>query len=60
MTEIIRRGGAWSMKHDRELMDLARTQTLEAIVDHFERPPKSILKKLKRLGLPIKYTAKAK
>jgi hypothetical protein len=48
------------MKHDRELMDLARTQTLEAIVDHFERPPKSILKKLKRLGLPIKYTAKAK
>jgi hypothetical protein len=44
----------WSMKADRELMELAKTKTLEAIADHFKLPPKSILKKAAKLGLTIK------
>ena len=35
----------WSMKTDRELIELAKTETLEAIADHFKLPPQSILKK---------------
>ena len=41
----------WSMKADRELIELAKTETLEAIADQFKLPPKSILKKAKKLGL---------
>ena len=44
----------WSMKTDRELIELAKKETLEAIADQFQRPPKSILKKAKKLGLTIK------
>ena len=44
----------WSMKADRELIELAKTETLEAIADHFKLPPKSILKKAAKLGLTIK------
>jgi hypothetical protein len=44
----------WSMKADRELIELAKTKTLEAIADHFQQPPKSILNKAKKLGLAIK------
>jgi hypothetical protein len=50
----------WSMKADRELIDLAKTKTLEAIADEFKLPPKSILKKAARLGLTIKQKRKAK
>lgn len=60
MANTIRRSGAWLMRHDRELMLLSKTKTLEAIADQLQRPPKSILKKAKRLGLSIKRTAKAK
>jgi hypothetical protein len=41
------------MKIDRELIALSKTKPLDALVDHFERPPKSILDKAKRLGLSI-------
>ena len=44
----------WSMKADRELIELAKTETLEAIADHFKLPPQSILKKAAKLGLTIK------
>ena len=44
----------WSMKADRELIELAKTETLEAIADHFKLPPQSILKKAVKLGLTIK------
>jgi hypothetical protein len=31
----------WSMKADRELIELAKTKTLEAIADQFRLPPGS-------------------
>jgi hypothetical protein len=48
------------MKVDRELIALSKTKSIEALADHFQRPPKSILTKAKRLGLSIKQTAKGK
>ena len=42
------------MKADRELIELAKTKTLEAIADQLNQPPKSILKKAAKLGLTIK------
>ena len=48
----------WSMKADRELIELAKTETLEAIADQFKLPPKSILQKAKKLGLTIKRKGK--
>jgi hypothetical protein len=48
----------WSMKVDRELIELAKTETLEAIADHFQRSPKSVLMKAKKLGLTIKRKGK--
>jgi hypothetical protein len=53
-------GDSWSMKTDRELIVLSKTKSLEALADHFRRPHKSILEKAKRLGLPMKRTAKTK
>ena len=50
----------WSMKADRELMELAKKETLEAIADHFKLPPKSILRKAAKLGLTIKQKGKTK
>ena len=50
----------WSMKADRELIELAKTETLEAIADQFRLPPKSILKKAMKLGLTIKRKGKTK
>jgi hypothetical protein len=50
----------WSMKADRELIKLAKTETLEAIADQFKLPPRSILKKAAKLGLTIKRKAKTK
>jgi hypothetical protein len=50
----------WSMKADRELIELAKTETLEAIADHLKLPPVSILKKAAKLGLKIKRKGKKK
>jgi hypothetical protein len=33
----------WSMKSDRELIELAKSQSLEAIADKLQRPPGSVL-----------------
>jgi hypothetical protein len=60
MAKRIRRSGMWSMKADRELMLLSKTQTLEVIADQLQRPPATILRAAKRLGLSIKHAAKAK
>jgi hypothetical protein len=50
----------WSMKSDRELIQLAKSRTLEAIADQLQRSPALILKKAVRLGLSIKRKAKEK
>ena len=47
-----------SMKADRELIELAKTEPLEAIADQFKLPPASILKKAAKLGLTIKRKGK--
>jgi hypothetical protein len=60
MAKTIRRAGHWTMKSERELIALSKTKTLEALVDHFKRPPATILRAAKRLGLSIKRTAKPK
>jgi hypothetical protein len=54
------RAGTWSMKTDRELIALAKSQTLEAIADELKRPPAYILKRAARLGASIKRKAKGK
>jgi hypothetical protein len=35
----------WSMKADRELIELSKTKSLENLVEHFQRRPESILRK---------------
>jgi hypothetical protein len=50
----------WSMKTDRELIKLAKTETLETIADQLQRSPKSILKKAVKLGLTIKRQGKTR
>jgi alpha-D-ribose 1-methylphosphonate 5-triphosphate synthase subunit PhnG len=50
----------WSMKSDRELTQLAKSQTLEAIADQLQRSPTYVLKRAARLGLSIKRKAKGK
>jgi hypothetical protein len=50
--------GMWSMKADRELIELAKTKPLEAIADRLQRSPVSILKKAAKLGLTIKRKGK--
>ena len=44
----------WSMKSDRELIQLAKTRTLQAIADQLQRSPDYILKRAAQLGLSIK------
>jgi hypothetical protein len=46
------------MKLDRELIALAKTQTLEAIADWLNRPMTTVLKRANRLGLSIRIKAK--
>jgi hypothetical protein len=46
------------MKADRELIASAKTKPIEALADHFRRPPKSIIMKAKRLGLSLRRIAK--
>jgi hypothetical protein len=50
----------WSMRNDRELIQLAKMQTLEAIADQLQRSPAQIFKKAARLGPSIKRKAKGK
>ena len=50
----------WSMKSDRELIQLAKSRTLEAIADQLQRSPALIIKKAARLSLSIKRKAKGK
>jgi hypothetical protein len=52
-----RRGERWSMKNDRQLIQLAQTQTLDELAATFKRPPDLILKWAVRLGLKIKRKA---
>jgi hypothetical protein len=46
--------GMWSMKSDRELIQLAKLEPLEVIADQLQRSPDYILKRAARLGLSIK------
>jgi hypothetical protein len=55
-----RKRTSWSMKSDRELMELAKSHSLEAIADQIQRSPAFILKRAARLGLSIKRKAKGK
>jgi hypothetical protein len=55
-----KRTGRWSMKTDRELIELAKSQYLEAIADKIQRSPANVLKQAARLGLSIKRKAKGK
>jgi DNA-binding MurR/RpiR family transcriptional regulator len=48
------------MKSDRDLIDLAKTKTLEAIAEQLDRSPAAILRKAKRLGLSIERSTKLK
>jgi len=50
----------WSMKSDRELIELAKSHSLEAIADKIKRSPATVLKQAVRLGLSIKRKAKGK
>jgi alpha-D-ribose 1-methylphosphonate 5-triphosphate synthase subunit PhnG len=42
------------MRHDRELIALAKSQKLETIADRLQRTPAYVLKRAARLGLSIK------
>jgi DNA-binding CsgD family transcriptional regulator len=48
------------MKSDRELIELAKSQSLEAIADKIKRSPATVLKHAVRLGLSIKRKVKGK
>jgi hypothetical protein len=48
------------MKQDRQLIELAKTETLEALAHHFQRSPKSVLKQALKLGLTIKRKGKTR
>jgi hypothetical protein len=50
----------WSMKNDRELIELAKSQYLETIADKIQRSPANVLKQAARLGLSIKRKATGK
>jgi Mn-dependent DtxR family transcriptional regulator len=44
----------WSMKKDRELIELARTNpSVERIAARLDMSPKSVIKAAKRLGIKI-------
>jgi hypothetical protein len=52
--------GAWLLKHDRELIMMAKTHTLQAIAARFDRPVTTVLHRAERLGLSIWGKAKGK
>jgi ribosomal protein L11 len=49
---------ARSWAADRQLIDLAKTKTLETIAKKTRRKPEAILKTAKRLGIKIKKRAR--
>jgi hypothetical protein len=55
-----RRGERWSMQNDRQLIQLAKTQTLDELSATFKRPPELILKWATRLGLKINRKTEGK
>jgi hypothetical protein len=59
MTRKLKIAG-WSMKSDRELIQLAKSQTLDELADELLRSKAYILKRAARLGLSIKRKAKGK
>jgi hypothetical protein len=50
----------WSMKSDRELIQLAKSHTLEAIAGQLGRKEAFVLKTAARLGLSIRRKTKGK
>jgi hypothetical protein len=54
MATAPKRPGPTSFAADRELVDLAKTFTLAAIVKKTSRTPGAILKRAARLGISIK------
>jgi hypothetical protein len=48
----------WSLKYDRELIVLAKTDSLKAIAEKFDRPMATIVKRAARLGLSIRGKVK--
>jgi hypothetical protein len=44
----------WSMKYERELIRLAKTQTLQAISDKLQCPSVTVLERAAQLGIKIK------
>ena len=48
------------MKTDQELIQLAKSRSLEGIADRIQRSPASVLKRAARLGLSIKRKTKGK
>ena len=52
--------GRWSMKSDRELIQLAKSHSLEAIAKKINRSPATIRQHAVRMGLSIKGKAEGK
>ena len=48
------------MKADRDLIQIAKSYSLEGIADRLQYSPASVLKRASRLGLSIKRKAKGK
>jgi transposase len=48
----------WSLKYDRELIVLAKTHSLKAIAEKFDRPMATIVRRAARLGLSIRGKVK--
>jgi hypothetical protein len=48
----------WPLEHDRELIALAKTHSLQAIAEKLDRPMTTVIKRAARLGLTIKGKAK--
>jgi len=48
-----RRAAQWSMKDDRDLIELAAAN-LDDLAAHFNRPPASVVKRGRRLGVYLR------
>jgi hypothetical protein len=57
--KLFKRAG-WPLRHDRELIMLAKTHSAQAIAEKFDRPITTILKRADQLGLSIRGKAKGK
>jgi hypothetical protein len=45
--------GTWAMRHDRQLIALAKTHSLQGIADRLGRPIATIVRRAARLGVSI-------